>query len=53
MIKSQAWDNFLAIKFSMVKRYGGEGAEAMMAFFTELFKLTSKGYILDHVVLYI
>lgn len=52
MIKSQAWDNFLAIKFSMVKRYGGEGAEAMMAFFTELFKLTSQGDILGYGKLY-
>ena len=37
MIKSQNFDNFLATKFSNVKRYGGEGAEAMMGFFTELF----------------
>ena len=36
MLKSQNFDNFLAIKFSNVKRYGGEGAEAMMAFFVEL-----------------
>ncbi|XP_077286387.1 putative 2-oxoadipate dehydrogenase complex component E1 homolog [Arctopsyche grandis] len=45
MLKSQAWDNFLAVKFAQVKRYGGEGAESMMAFFTELFKLTSKDTI--------
>jgi len=37
MLKSQAFDNFLATKFQSVKRYGGEGAEAMMGFFTELF----------------
>ena len=37
MLKSQNFDNFLATKFSNVKRYGGEGAEAMMAFFVELF----------------
>ena len=36
MLKSQAFDNFLATKFQSVKRYGGEGAEAMMGFFTEL-----------------
>ena len=36
MLKSQNFDNFLATKFSNVKRYGGEGAEAMMAFFVEL-----------------
>ena len=35
--RSQNFDNFLATKFSNVKRYGGEGAEAMMGFFTELF----------------
>ncbi|XP_076662431.1 putative 2-oxoadipate dehydrogenase complex component E1 homolog [Halictus rubicundus] len=39
MLKSQAFDNFLAIKFVSLKRYGGEGAEAMMAFFHEFFKL--------------
>lgn len=33
MIKSQNFDNFLATKFSNVKRYGGEGAEGMMGFF--------------------
>lgn len=37
LLKSQAFDNFLAAKFSTVKRYGGEGAESMMAFFYELF----------------
>jgi probable 2-oxoglutarate dehydrogenase E1 component DHKTD1 len=36
MLKSQNFDNFLATKFSNIKRYGGEGAEAMMAFFVEL-----------------
>ncbi|XP_078039369.1 putative 2-oxoadipate dehydrogenase complex component E1 homolog [Augochlora pura] len=39
MLRSQAFDNFLAIKFVSLKRYGGEGAEAMMAFFHEFFKL--------------
>lgn len=37
LIKSQAWDNFLATKFPTVKRYGGEGAESMLAFFRQLF----------------
>lgn len=37
LIRSQAWDNFLATKFPSVKRYGGEGAESMMAFFRQLF----------------
>lgn len=34
--RCQNFDNFLATKFSNVKRYGGEGAEAMMGFFQEL-----------------
>ncbi|XP_049533346.1 probable 2-oxoglutarate dehydrogenase E1 component DHKTD1 homolog, mitochondrial [Anopheles darlingi] len=38
MLKSQAFDNFLAIKFPTVKRYGGEGAESMLAFYRELFR---------------
>ncbi|XP_035231111.1 probable 2-oxoglutarate dehydrogenase E1 component DHKTD1, mitochondrial isoform X1 [Stegodyphus dumicola] len=38
LIKSQVFDNFLATKFSSVKRYGGEGAESMMVFFMEIFK---------------
>nr|XP_034185843.1 probable 2-oxoglutarate dehydrogenase E1 component DHKTD1 homolog, mitochondrial isoform X1 [Osmia lignaria] len=39
MLKSQAFDHFLAIRFVSLKRYGGEGAESMMAFFHEFFKL--------------
>ncbi|XP_043259776.1 probable 2-oxoglutarate dehydrogenase E1 component DHKTD1, mitochondrial [Colletes gigas] len=39
MLKSQAFDNFLAIKFVSLKRYGCEGAESMLAFFHEFFKL--------------
>ena len=39
--RSQNFDNFLATKFSNVKRYGGEGAEAMIGFFTELFNSSS------------
>ncbi|XP_066599408.1 probable 2-oxoadipate dehydrogenase complex component E1 homolog isoform X2 [Prorops nasuta] len=42
MLKSQAFDNFLALKFVSLKRYGGEGAESMMAFFYELFQLSSQ-----------
>uniref|UniRef100_A0A182XLS6 Dehydrogenase E1 component domain-containing protein n=1 Tax=Anopheles quadriannulatus TaxID=34691 RepID=A0A182XLS6_ANOQN len=38
MLKSQAFDQFLAVKFPTVKRYGGEGAESMMAFYWELFR---------------
>lgn len=43
MLKSQAFDNFLALKFVTVKRYGCEGAESMMAFFHEFFKLSANG----------
>jgi len=43
MIKSQVFDRFMASKFATVKRYGAEGAEAMSAFFQELFHLSSKG----------
>jgi 2-oxoglutarate dehydrogenase complex dehydrogenase (E1) component-like enzyme len=43
MLKSQAYDNFLANKFTTLKRYGGEGAESMMAFFLELFHGLGKG----------
>lgn len=46
LIKSQAFDNFLATKFPTVKRYGGEGAESMMAFFERIFELCGKGEIL-------
>ncbi|KAF8764651.1 putative 2-oxoglutarate dehydrogenase E1 like protein [Argiope bruennichi] len=38
LIKSQIFDNFLATKFATVKRYGGEGAESMIAFFLEVFR---------------
>ncbi|XP_015114177.1 probable 2-oxoglutarate dehydrogenase E1 component DHKTD1 homolog, mitochondrial [Diachasma alloeum] len=41
MLKSQAFDNFLKIKFVSFKRYAGEGAEAMMAFVHEFFKLSA------------
>ncbi|XP_066951932.1 2-oxoadipate dehydrogenase complex component E1 [Macrobrachium rosenbergii] len=38
MLESQAFDSFLANKFQSVKRYGGEGAESMVGFFTEVFR---------------
>lgn len=38
MLKSQTFDQFLAIKFVNFKRYSGEGAESMMAFYYEFFK---------------
>jgi probable 2-oxoglutarate dehydrogenase E1 component DHKTD1 len=42
MVRSQNFDNFLAVKFASVKRYGGEGAEAMMGFFNELVQSAGK-----------
>lgn len=43
MLKSQAFDKFLATKFVTVKRYGGEGAESMMGFFMEFFNTSANG----------
>ena len=43
LLQSQGLDNFLASKFVSVKRYGGEGAESMMAFFSELLHLSAQG----------
>lgn len=50
MLQSQTFDNFLAIKFVSVKRYGGEGAESMMAFFYEFFRLAAE-HSLENIVL--
>lgn len=43
LVKSQAWDNFLATKFGSLKRYGGEGAESLLVFLNEILKLSAKG----------
>lgn len=43
MLKSQTFDQFLAIKFASFKRYSGEGAESMLAFYHEFFKLCANG----------
>lgn len=45
MLKSQAWDNFLATKFPTVKRYGGEGNESFFAFFRELFHCATESEV--------
>ncbi|CAJ0592057.1 unnamed protein product [Cylicocyclus nassatus] len=37
MLKCENFDQFLALKFPTVKRYGSEGAEAMYGFFSEVF----------------
>uniref|UniRef100_A0A8C2SYS4 2-oxoadipate dehydrogenase complex component E1 n=1 Tax=Coturnix japonica TaxID=93934 RepID=A0A8C2SYS4_COTJA len=47
MLESQEFDRFLATKFSTVKRYGGEGAESMMGFFHELFKMCAYSGVTD------
>ncbi|KAH9636118.1 hypothetical protein HF086_008418 [Spodoptera exigua] len=47
LIRSQAWDKFLALKFPTVKRYCGEGAESILTFFSSLLKLTSAGTSVD------
>uniref|UniRef100_A0A1B6CHB3 Uncharacterized protein n=1 Tax=Clastoptera arizonana TaxID=38151 RepID=A0A1B6CHB3_9HEMI len=39
MLKSQAFDKFLATKFVSLKRYGAEGAECMMAFFFRIYEI--------------
>lgn len=38
MLECQAFDHFLASKYPTVKRYGGEGAEAMMPLLSNMFK---------------
>lgn len=50
MVKSQVFDKFLATKFVTVKRYGGEGAESMMGFYTELFKSCARDGVQEVVV---
>ncbi|XP_044746657.1 probable 2-oxoglutarate dehydrogenase E1 component DHKTD1, mitochondrial isoform X2 [Coccinella septempunctata] len=42
MLKAQEFDRFLAAKYPGLKRYGGEGAEGMIPFFMELFRLSAK-----------
>ncbi|XP_028441905.1 2-oxoadipate dehydrogenase complex component E1 isoform X2 [Perca flavescens] len=50
MLESQEFDHFLATKFATVKRYGGEGAESMMAFFYELFHQLAHSGVTDIVI---
>ncbi|XP_059843281.1 2-oxoadipate dehydrogenase complex component E1 [Hypanus sabinus] len=50
MLESQEFDHFLATKFSTVKRYGGEGAESIMGFFNELFRLAALNGVTDVVL---
>ncbi|XP_052276255.1 2-oxoadipate dehydrogenase complex component E1-like isoform X2 [Dreissena polymorpha] len=50
MLKCQAFDHFLAAKFTTLKRYGGEGGESMMAVFDEIFRKCAQGGV-DNVVI--
>lgn len=50
LLQSQAWDHFLATKFPSVKRYGGEGAESMMAFFWQLLRSSAAHDVTDIVL---
>nr|XP_021386731.2 probable 2-oxoglutarate dehydrogenase E1 component DHKTD1, mitochondrial [Lonchura striata domestica] len=50
MLESQEFDHFLATKFATVKRYGGEGAESMMGFFYELFKMCAYSGVTDIII---
>ncbi|KAK3092434.1 hypothetical protein FSP39_002811 [Pinctada imbricata] len=50
MLKCQAFDHFLANKFTTVKRYGGEGGESMMAVFDEIFWKSSQSGLSDIVI---
>lgn len=50
LLKSQTFDNFLAKKFTTVKRYGGEGAESLMAFMQEILRLAAKSDLNDVVL---
>ena len=46
LLESQEFDNFMIKKFGTVKRYGAEGAESMMGFFSECFRRASQGNLL-------
>jgi len=48
----QAFDHFVANKFTTVKRYSGEGAESAMAFYDELFSVAANSWVwFSHLVL--
>lgn len=50
MLKCQAFDHYLASKFTTVKRYGGEGCESMMAVFDEIITQSAEAGISDVVM---
>lgn len=41
MLKFQEFDRFMSAKLPAIKRYGGEGAESMVAFFQNLLKMAA------------
>lgn len=45
LLLSQSFDQFMAKKFQSVKRYGAEGAESMMAFYSTIFRLSAQGML--------
>lgn len=50
LLKFECFDHFLAIKFPTTKRFGGEGAESMAAFYKQI--LESSQYTnLEHIVI--
>jgi probable 2-oxoglutarate dehydrogenase E1 component DHKTD1 len=48
MLKSQAFDHFLATKFPTFKRYSLEGGESAMAFYHSIFQNAAKSKTLLH-----
>lgn len=50
LLKSQVFDQFLAIKFSTLKRYGGEGAESMISAFYQIIDFCHRNGISDVVL---
>ncbi|XP_034952353.1 probable 2-oxoglutarate dehydrogenase E1 component DHKTD1 homolog, mitochondrial [Chelonus insularis] len=50
MLKSQVFDEFLAVKFVTIKRYSGAGAESMIAFLYEFFQKCAE-HNLENVVM--
>ena len=51
LVSCETFDHFLAKKFGTLKRYGGEGAESMMGFFEEAFKMACSCKWVWHLVL--
>lgn len=47
LLKNQLFDNFLAVKFPTVKRYGGEGAEGSMVFYKQLLESAVEGILFN------